>query len=258
MTSKIFALALITGFVANNTMAATTFTGDQLPLGVGTNIPDSAVSQHIQQNIQLWGQPILRIDNTGTQNGWALMTNSTNTGNGNIAMAVGGSVKGIIGYDVGRDFLGILNSAYSFNDFAFRLNADGSFSFHDAANGTKVFNIAKTGAVNATEINVQATIADYVFDSNYDLPSLEELQSHIKTFGHLPNVPSRSDVEKNGGVPLGLLSTRTLEKVEELTLHLIAMNDRINDLQKENKELKASLQEVMQESELRVEPEAAH
>lgn len=250
MCPKTIALAIIAGFFANSTIAATFFTGGQLPLGVGTATPDSAVSQHVQQNIQSWGLPILRIDNTGTQNGWALMTNSTNSGNANIAMAVGGSVKGVIGYDVGRGFLGILNSAYSFNDFAFRLNYDGSFSFHDAKNGTKVFNISNTGAVYSTEINVQATISDYVFDSNYDLPSLEDFQYHIKTFGHLPNVPSRADVEKNGGVPLGLLSTRTLEKVEELTLHIIAMNNRINDLQKENDELKASLQEI-KESELR-------
>ena len=71
---------------------------------------------------------------------------------------------------------------------------------------------------------------DYVFEPGYRLRPLDEVSAYIEANGHLPGVPSAAAVEK-GGVPLGAMQARLLEKVEELTLHLIR-------LERENRELR--------------------
>lgn len=71
---------------------------------------------------------------------------------------------------------------------------------------------------------------DYVFEKNYKLKTLEELDSFIKQNGHLPEVPSAGDVKKNNGISLGEMSERQLLKIEELTLYLIEMHKKLNDL----------------------------
>ena len=75
---------------------------------------------------------------------------------------------------------------------------------------------------------------DYVFETNYPLLSLKEIESYINSNGHLPNVPSAEEVEKNG-VDLGEANKILLQKVEELTLHLIEQNKRIEALENELK-----------------------
>jgi hypothetical protein len=79
--------------------------------------------------------------------------------------------------------------------------------------------------------------ADYVFMDNYDLPSLKEVEEHIKEKGHLINIPSENEV-KNNGVDLLEMNKKLLEKVEELTLYMIEMNKQLELQRKEIEELK--------------------
>lgn len=72
---------------------------------------------------------------------------------------------------------------------------------------------------------------DYVFKNDYQLLNLYETEEYVYTNGHLPGVPSAQEVE-NDGVNVGEMNKVLLEKVEELTLHII-------DLQKQVDELKA-------------------
>ncbi|MBO4805806.1 MAG: hypothetical protein J5554_07170 [Paludibacteraceae bacterium] len=76
--------------------------------------------------------------------------------------------------------------------------------------------------------------ADYVFDENYNLKSLGEVESFVKENKHLPGVPSAAEMAKNG-MSVSEMSNLLLEKVEELTLHMI-------QLEKENKALKAKFE----------------
>ncbi len=85
--------------------------------------------------------------------------------------------------------------------------------------------------------------ADYVFNKEYKLNSLEDVERHIKEKGHLPNIPSTEDVMKNG-VNLGEMDARLLEKIEELTLYSIEQNKQIKQLQEENKVLKLQSEEI--------------
>lgn len=77
------------------------------------------------------------------------------------------------------------------------------------------------GRVKAEEIHIEDVVpADYVFDPDYDLMSLDELNEHIRTRGHLPGVASGAEMEAEG-VSVGRMQTRLLEKVEELMLYTI-------------------------------------
>ena len=77
------------------------------------------------------------------------------------------------------------------------------------------------GRVRAEEIHLEeVTPADYVFDPGYELMSLDELKTHIRTHGHLPGIAPGAEMEAEG-VSVGRMQTRLLEKVEELMLYTI-------------------------------------
>ena len=73
--------------------------------------------------------------------------------------------------------------------------------------------------------------ADYVFDKNYNLMPLDELEKFILTNKHLPTVPKAEEVVKTG-IDLGQMNSKLLEKVEELTLYTIDINKKNLELEK--------------------------
>ena len=81
-------------------------------------------------------------------------------------------------------------------------------------------------------VKLQGEWADYVFDENYDLMSLSEVESFIKENKHLPDVPSAKEVKKEG-MDVGEMNSVLLKKIEELTLHIIELEKKVNELQKE-------------------------
>ena len=86
-------------------------------------------------------------------------------------------------------------------------------------------------------------IINFVFESGYELRTLEEVEEHIKEKGHLPEVPSEAEVVENG-INLGEMDAKLLQKIEELTLYMIDMNKRMNQLEMENQELKAKVNKL--------------
>lgn len=87
------------------------------------------------------------------------------------------------------------------------------------------------GTVHAKEIKVDLTgWADYVFKADYKLPSLEEVEKHIKEKGHLPNIPSEKEVLQNG-INVGDNQRLLLQKIEELTLYVIEQQKKIEVLE---------------------------
>jgi hypothetical protein len=89
------------------------------------------------------------------------------------------------------------------------------------------------GQVHANEVKVDLNITgpDYVFEKDYQLTSLEDIKTYIDQNKHLPEVPSAKEMEKNG-VQLGEMNMLLLKKIEELTLHSIEMNKKIEELRK--------------------------
>lgn len=103
--------------------------------------------------------------------------------------------------------------------------------------------LAVKGKIHAQEVKVDlngAVAPDFVFEADYNLRTLKETETYIKANGHLPEIPSAKEMEKNG-VKLKEMNLKLLQKVEELTLYMINMNkqlmsqgQRIKELEREN------------------------
>lgn len=95
------------------------------------------------------------------------------------------------------------------------------------------------GKLEAKEIKVTLTpTADFVFEENYDLPRLEEVEKHIKEKKHLPEIASARVMEKEG-VNVGEFQIKLLQKIEELTLYAIEQNRQLKDQQVKIQKLEA-------------------
>jgi len=110
------------------------------------------------------------------------------------------------------------------------------------------FKLAVEGKIGARGIKVtsQFPFPDYVFDSDYRLRSLSSLEKYINENKHLPGVPSAEEVQKDGGVELGEMNVKLLEKVEELTLYVIQMKKENEQIKKENAHIKKEIKKLAQ------------
>jgi|GEM_PF-656222 len=123
------------------------------------------------------------------------------------------------------------NASYS----TFIVNGDGSFRLQNDTR--KLLQLDADGLLHARRIIVdQQTWPDYVFKKEYHLMTLPELASFIQINGHLPNVPTETNVQENG-IDLGEMNKTLLQKVEELTLYVIQQ-------QKEIEELKLKMEQI--------------
>ena len=98
--------------------------------------------------------------------------------------------------------------------------------------------LSVNGKIHTKEVRVDLKLSDwsdFVFYDNYNLPTLEEVENHIKEKGHLKNIPSAMEVDKNG-IYLGEMDAKLLQKIEELTLYTIAQEKEIKELKKEKAE----------------------
>ncbi|WP_304064832.1 tail fiber protein [Pedobacter glucosidilyticus] len=98
------------------------------------------------------------------------------------------------------------------------------------------------GKIHAEEVRVDLNVPgpDYVFEQDYQLKSLPEIQAFIKENKHLPEIPSAKEMEEKG-INLSEMNMLLLKKVEELTLHLIKQNEEIKELKDEIKAIKTKL-----------------
>ncbi|HVI45448.1 MAG TPA: hypothetical protein VM802_11285 [Chitinophaga sp.] len=92
--------------------------------------------------------------------------------------------------------------------------------------------LAVNGDMFAKRVKVTVTgWPDYVFQDNYQLPSLKSTELYIKEHKHLPEIPSAQEVSKDG-IDVGEMNKKLLQKIEELTLHLIRQQKEIDELSK--------------------------
>jgi hypothetical protein len=75
-----------------------------------------------------------------------------------------------------------------------------------------------------------ACAPDYVFEDDYELLTLAEVDAYIAAYGHLPNVPSGAELEAKG-INVMTFNYLLLEKVEELTLYTLQQQQIIKDLE---------------------------
>lgn len=90
---------------------------------------------------------------------------------------------------------------------------------------TTDYRLSVNGDMRVRKIKVtQLGWADYVFKPTYKLLPLQDLETYIKQNMHLPEVPSATEVAKNG-IDLGDNQALLLKKIEELTLYVIELKN---------------------------------
>ena len=113
---------------------------------------------------------------------------------------------------------------------ALNMNATGNLTVTGTASIGNGFFCTVNGQLKTKEIVVTLEgWSDYVFDSGYRLMPLGELERYVNANKHLPNIPSATEVEKNG-VNVGEMNALLLEKIEELTLYIIDLQKQIDEL----------------------------
>lgn len=91
------------------------------------------------------------------------------------------------------------------------------------------YKLSVAGNVIADKVKVKKSTngvwPDFVFSPTYNLLTLTEVERFVKQNRHLPEIPSASEIEKDGQ-DLGEMNRLLLKKVEELTLYLIEINKK--------------------------------
>lgn len=119
-----------------------------------------------------------------------------------------------------------------------------AFSVYNSGTAKTEFQVNGDGKAYAREVEVTLnTFPDYVFEKEYSLMPLNKLKTYIEENKHLPNIPAGNIIDNNG-IGLGDLSHKQMEKIEELTLYILQLDERIQKLEQENKNLKTEVKQL--------------
>ncbi|WP_299157856.1 tail fiber protein [uncultured Tenacibaculum sp.] len=187
------------------------------------------------------------IGTTNPNAKFEIVDNTSNIGNysdGSLQIAGSNNVIGFVGQSN-------LNPGFNRWGIKLRENKDGDFSIHSYSTNSTRFIINSSGDIGIGTINPDAKLAvngkihtkevkvdligwsDFVFENDYNLPSLKEVEKHIKEKGHLKDIPSAKEVKKNG-IFLGEMDAKLLQKIEELTLYTIEQEKKIKVLERQS------------------------
>jgi len=146
--------------------------------------------------------------------------------------------------EIGTNALAGLNFKIpnSGNNYLF-LADNGNILIGKNLQGNNNYKLDVNGIIRANEIVVNTNGADYVFENNYKLMSLNQLEKSILENKRLPGIPSSEEMQKNG-ITIGETNTLLLQKIEELTLYLIDQNKKIESIQNENMQLKIRVSDL--------------
>ncbi|HPS83630.1 MAG TPA: hypothetical protein PLA88_04900 [Bacteroidales bacterium] len=87
------------------------------------------------------------------------------------------------------------------------------------------------GKITAEDVEIKILdYPDYVFAKDYKLMTFVELRAYIEMNKHLPNVPSAGQVSEEG-LSLSDNSRVQMEKIEELTLYILQLEQRLKELE---------------------------
>lgn len=115
------------------------------------------------------------------------------------------------------------------------IDANGNVSVGGSGKVATGYLLSVVGKVMAEEVRVElnGSWPDYVFGKDYKLMQLDKLKEYIQTNNHLPEIPAASDMKE--GIEIGKMNKLLMQKVEELTLYVIRLNEEIEKLKTGNK-----------------------
>ncbi len=106
--------------------------------------------------------------------------------------------------------------------------------------------LAVAGTILAKEVRVstdQNDWPDFVFEEDYHLKDLSEVENYIKEHKHLEGIASAKEMEEQG-VNLAEMNKLLLQKIEELTLHTIAQEKKLKEKDIEVESLEERLAKI--------------
>lgn len=174
----------------------------------------------------------------GNPNSNQMTLGSANTGSFALTSADGGAYGLFAGVSgTGRAWLQVgrydTNTSY---DLVLQASG-GNLLVGKASQTNPAYRLDVNGAMRTDEVVVNTTGADFVFQDEYQLRTLDEVEKYIAKHRHLPDMAPAEEMQKNG-LALGEMNTKLLQKIEELTLYLIQLKNEVEELKKENAELK--------------------
>ena len=190
-------------------------------VGIGTTTPS--------------GNLHIRNENAST----FLDIETTSTINNEIRFKYNGTTKGFVWSRANGAQMAI--GGGSTNNSMFLNTSDGNVGIGTATPESK---LAVNGTITAKKIKITANIvggADFVFEDDYDLKPLEEVESFIKENKHLPEIPSAKDMKENG-LDMSEFQIKLLQKIEELTLHTIRQEKEMAEMKKAAKKDRTTIQ----------------
>ncbi len=230
-------------------------------IGVGTNTP--AERLHVAGNTVFDGTTLIR-----TGNAYPLLINDQTNGNNFKVRNTGATFIGKTLFDgngsmltVGQpnsndlalslvnnnpsnsslqDFFNVYGNGYTeikiYNPASMPQPVGGSpraLTIKDMTTNKDLFVINANGKTYAREVEISlvATFPDYVFNKDYQLKSIEQVEDYIKQNKHLPGFEKAEYYEKNG-INVNEMFIKQQEKIEELTLYIIELKKEIENIKK--------------------------
>lgn len=185
-----------------------TVTGDGR-VGIGTSTPAA----------------LLHVAGRGLFKGTGEVLAIDGTSNPNIAFYNNGTYKSFISQSSSELFIGVNNA---------KLHLDATqIAIGGVIPAASAYKLTVTGKIICEELKVQLQGAwpDYVFKKEYGLMPMDELREFISENNHLPNIPAAATMERDG-IEVGELQRRMMEKIEELTLYVLQLEEKVNMLSK--------------------------
>lgn len=159
-------------------------------------------------------------------------TDYSATGTTDHAIQINGtSQRFVMGTDSDNKISYIQSNNTNNNPITLALNPSGGAVAIGTTNPSN-YTLAVGGTIVAEGIycKLQQNWPDFVFEKDYDLPSLSAVEDFINENKHLPNVPSATDI-RISEISLGDMNATLLRKIEELTLYIIEQDKRIEKLE---------------------------
>ena len=108
---------------------------------------------------------------------------------------------------------------------------------------TPFYKLDVCGTIRGKEVRVETEWCDYVFEPNYSLMPLSQLEQYVNKNKHLPGITPASVVESEG-LKVGEMSSKLMLKIEELTLYLIQQNKELQSLREKNSEQEKQIKQL--------------